>query len=704
MDSQQQYNETRQRAQRGVSLIEILVVLVILVTGILTIIRLFPSGFFSIQSTGNAALADGLGSAAIDLGTQSASSLPEAILPDNPTSDDLLSYSTNAAAYSNYDPDNPNHLENARVVSNETVTVPSAVNGQSVYVVKYGPVIMPGDTTSSVTLLPNYFTVNSPNWTTLTSNSASAQVVKGGPVPVATDIPQDTLVPGQEKFLVDLVNQRLAVPYALYTPTSDRATFNLPNGQSVRTAVSYSQKMVLTVSYFDSTSQTYGTFTRYLNVPPATPRDSTNPFAPFDSASLTQSQAYIQDTYTAPNNNYQGGWFDPTTQNQDLSSGTAGTSPTTGMIQWLSATLYRPYTGVLTGHSYSDVMSVTNYDPTQNDPYQFELTAANIGATNPKSANPGAISFNPKAAGGSGAQARKVKISYIVSSWGILREDHDVPALTGTGSTFVVRTAVPNLKLAGSANPDNSINLGLAGSNYSLVIMDLDTGKIIAPGGVADPTNPDKPLNNEDLNGPVPNDPSVINISYALGRLTFGSDAFADNPNPNQTPLPATGSGTSPAHRIRIFYTADLDWTVAVQKPAAYFQTLATSSGSPVQNATGGTALAAYQYAYDSADAFVYFARCNAGKTIEIDGTYTSGGTTQGFSDTVAIDPTLFANGDAALRVDLTDGRKFEHPVPPGAAVTFSAVRGLSARSIVAWKERNQYKVHSVDAVLSRTP
>ncbi len=128
-DSQISGNRRYQRAQRGVSLIEVLVVLVILVTGILTIIRLFPSGFFSIQSTGNAALADSMGGAAISSGTQDSNSLPEAILPDNLASDNLLSVTTNAAAYSNYDPDDPNNLENARVVSNETISVPSAVNG-----------------------------------------------------------------------------------------------------------------------------------------------------------------------------------------------------------------------------------------------------------------------------------------------------------------------------------------------------------------------------------------------------------------------------------------------------------------------------------------------------------------------------------------------------------------------------------------------
>jgi prepilin-type N-terminal cleavage/methylation domain-containing protein len=150
------------RTQRGVSLIEVLVVLVILVTGILTIIRLFPSGFFSIQSTGNAALANSLGSAAIDLGAQSAESLPDSILPDDLAMDDLASAVANSAAYSNYDPDDPNNLENARVVQNETITVPTAVNGQSVYVVKYGPVVMPADPTQTAAQLPSYFTVNSP--------------------------------------------------------------------------------------------------------------------------------------------------------------------------------------------------------------------------------------------------------------------------------------------------------------------------------------------------------------------------------------------------------------------------------------------------------------------------------------------------------------------------------------------------------------
>ena len=664
-------NGKRQQAQRGVSLIEVLVVLVILVVGILTIIRLFPSGFFSIQSTGNAALANSLGSAAIDLGAQNAENLPDAILPDDLAMDDLDSAVTNAAAYSNYDPDDPNNLENARVVTNETVTIPTVSNNQSIYIVKYGPVSMPLNPTSAMDLanLPKYFTVNSPYWTAQSGNSSL--VPPANLVPV--DAPQDTLVPGHEQFLVDLANKKIAVPYAAYTADGMTSMTTGTPAVTVQNAVSYPQSMVAVITCYDQSTNTYPSYTETLTVPAGTKRDSNNPYAPHGSDGVS----YLPDVDMTSGSGYQGGWFDPTTTQF------GGTPPPSAEanLPWFSVTLYRPYNGVTQGSAFG------------NDPYQFELSAGNIGGVN--NANPGVVSFNPKAATGSGAQARQAKISYIVYSWSILREDHDIPALSGN-STFAVRTAVPNLLLAGSANPDNSINPGIAGSNSSIIILDLDTGKYAAPFSQPfDPTTPDKPINNEDLNGTTA-DPSLINVSYALGRLTFGSDAFGDNSNNS----PTIGAGTAPAHRIRIFYTADLNWAVAVQKAPAYFTQAATS---PAGTATGTTPLGASQFAYDSADAFVYFARCNAGKTVEVDGTYTSSGKTQGFSDTVSVDPTLYNLGDSAVRVDLTDGTKFEYPVPPGATVTFSAVRGLSARSVVAWKERNVYKVHSVDAVLNRT-
>ena len=141
-----------------------------------------------------------------------------------------------------------------------------------------------------------------------------------------------------------------------------------------------------------------------------------------------------------------------------------------------------------------------------------------------------------------------------------------------------------------------------------------------------------------------------------------------------------------------------MNWTVAVQKPPSYFSQVAPSG-----TVSDTTPLAATEFAYDSSGSgIVYFARCNAGRTVEIDGstTATVSGvtTTTPFTQTVAIDPILYDTGASDVRVVL-------NPVPPsGATVTFTAVRGLSARALVAWKERNQWKVHSVDAVLTRNP
>ena len=693
----QHNNGTRQRARRGVSLIEVLVVLVILVTGILTIIRLFPSGFFSIQSTGNAQAADGLGAAAIDLGAQNSNSLPEAILTDDLStalfSDSLTNAAATSAQYSNYDPDDPNTLENARIISNETITIPALVNQQSVYAVKYGPVVMPVEPAQSAAQLPNYLTVNSPNWTALSGNSALAALAQGGTLP-PTDLPQDTLVPGQERFLVDLVNKKIAVPYAAYTPDGMTTATSGNPSIIVQDANSYAQKMVLIVTCSDGS-----VLPVYLDVPAGIARDRNSPYAPFGP----DNQTYLADlpgtVGTPGSGNYQGGWFNPTT---DYLDNPAGQTTALSTKTWISAVLYRPYTGVVSSTDFKQNV------PANNDPYQFKLLSPNIVTSTPPGtgSNTGSIGFNPRAAGGFGNQTRKAKISYITTSWQILREDHDVPALTGTGSTFVVRTTVPNLKLAGSANPDNSINPGIANSGKSLVIMDLDTGLIIAPGGTVDPTNPDKPINNEDVNGTT-TDPSLINISYSLGRLTFGSDAFGDNNNN----APAIGAGTAPAHRIRIFYTADLDWAVAVQKAAANYQRIAD-----VVPATDPL-IGAGQCAFDpQGKKVLYFPRSDYGKTVEIDNltAYDSSGNPIAASSPAIIvaigketgDTLDTLSGNQYWSVSAVSGYLPASLYPKGpnnAYVTFS-VRGLSSRSVVAWKERNQYKVHSVDAVLNRTP
>jgi len=658
-DSNIGMGKMRKRTRRGVSLIEVLVVLVLLVLGILIIVRLYPSGFFSITSVGNAALADSLGQAAVQTQAQNTTGLPESILPVSQTNDLTPAVASDA----NYDPDfNPNVeadyskiLDKARVINNETITVPAASGAtrQSVYIVNYGPIVMPVVVTAMQ--LPKYLSINSPYWQATPGNFTDAAAPK-------SDLPQETIFPGQQRLLVDYANGRVAVPYARR----------------------YDQPFVLMVVATDPTSKTDKVYTLGFKVPhsgddgpPVTddPHDiSFGSHPPF----YADSQKY-----------YNGGWFDPVGNNTDSAGKTykynTDTSPATPPLPWKGVMLYRAFKGVVDNTSFSA------------DPYEFTLTSSNIMDTGGNSlANIGAIAFNPLAAGGSGVSALKARISYVTYSWKVLHEDRDVPALTGT-DTAVTRLTLKNLKRAGDNNPDNSIYTGLIPNSFqSMIALDLDTGKAVGnTTPVPDPTAAEGNINDEDLNGTKPGN-DIINVSFSTGRVTFGSNAFGDN-----------SDGKTPhAHRVRLFYVGDADWTVAVQKAPSYY-TL-----SPNTAASGADPmLLPGQYAFDATRNLLYFPRSDAGKSVEIDGTYVvgSGASAQlkTFAGTIAIQPTVMPLGTSSyVAVDLTASTLTGGPTDVSnisqGSVTVTAVRGLSVRSIVAWKERDRWKVHSVDTLLNR--
>ena len=649
----------RKRTRRGVSLIEVLVVLVLLVLGILVIVRLYPSGFFSITSVGNAALADGLGQAAVQSQAQNTAGLPESILPVNSATKDLTLAS---AADSNYDPDDPTLLDNARVINNETITIPAATGAtrQSIYTVSYGPLVMP--VTVTAVQFPNYLSINSPYWQVLPGNFNDVS---------RSDLPQDTLFPKQQRLLVDYTNGRVAVPYAQQ----------------------YDQPFVLMVIATDPMTKTDKSYTLTFKVPhsgsdgPPVTTDARDNAYGATSTFFTDSQKY-----------YNGGWFDPViaANNKDALGATytynTDASPVTPPLPWKAVTLYRAFKGVV---------GTASFDA---DPYEFTLTSPNImDASNNSLANVGAISFNPLGAGGAGSSALKAKISYLTYSWKVLHEDRDIPALTGSDTT-ATRLTLKNLKRAGDNNPDNSIYSGLIPNSFlSMIALDLDTGLMAGNATpVADPTAAEGNIWDEDVNGTKAGN-DVINVSFSTGRVTLGSNAFGDNPTGN-TPRP---------HRVRIFYVGDQDWTVAVQKAPSYY----TRSLNVV---TGGNdpLLLPGQYAADQTAGGMqnlYFPRSDAEKSVEIDGTYlsTSGSVSQlrTFAGTIAIPPVVTPLGATNyVTVNLTDPTLTGGPPIASAAqgapvisqVTVTAVRGLSVRSIVAWKERDRFKVHSVDTLLNR--
>jgi type II secretory pathway pseudopilin PulG len=660
-DSNIGMGKMRKRTRRGVSLIEVLVVLVLLVLGILIIVRLYPSGFFSITSVGNAALADSLGQAAVQTQAQNTTGLPESILPVSQTNDLTPAVASDA----NYDPDfNPNVeadyskiLDKARVINNETITVPAASGAtrQSVYVVNYGPIVMPVVVTAMQ--LPKYLSINSPYWQALSGNFNDAL----GATP---DYPQVTIFPGQQRLLVDYTNGKVAIPYAQ----------------------KYDQPFVLMVVATDPNTKTDKVYTLGFKIP-----HSGNDGPPVMDDPHDISFGSHPPFYADSQKYYNGGWFDPAGNNTDAAGKTykynTDSSLVTPPLPWKGVMLYRAFKGVADTTSFSA------------DPYEFTLTSPNITDTASASlANVGAIAFNPLAAGGSGSSALKARISYVTYSWKVLHEDRDIPALSGT-DTAVTRLTLKNLKRAGDNNPDNSIYTGLIPNSFlSMIALDLDTGKAVGPAQpVPDPTATEGNIWDEDLNGTKLQPPyDLINVSFSTGRVTFQSNSFADNAN-NTNPR---------THRVRLFYMGDADWTVAVQKAPSYY-TL-----SP--NTTAGGAdpmLLPGQYAFDATRNLLYFPRSDAGKSVEIDGTYVvgSGASAQlkTFAGTIAIQPTVMPLGTSSyVAVDLTASTLTGGPTDVSnisqGSVTVTAVRGLSVRSIVAWKERDRWKVHSVDTLLNR--
>ncbi len=654
----------RKRTRRGVSLIEVLVVLVLLVLGILIIVRLYPSGFFSITSVGNSALADSLGQAAVQTQTQNTANLPESILPINSSTKDLTLAS---AADANYDPDDPTLLDNARVINNETITVPAATGAtrQSIYVVNYGPIVMPVAMTA--TNLASYLSINSTYWQASPGNFNDA-------LSATPDYPQATIFPGQQRLLVDYTDGKVAVPYAQ----------------------TYSQPFVLLVVATDPTTKTDRVYTLNFTVPASGNGGSPATTDPHDY-SYGAHPPYFADSQTY----YNGGWFDPAGTNTAASGTTykynTSASPGTPPLPWKAVTLYRAF------KAPTGAVTAANPYGFDADPYEFTLTSPNImdGSGN-SLANVGGIVFNPLGAGGSGSNALKARISYLTYSWKVLHEDRDIPALSGTDTT-ATRLTLKNLKRAGDNNPDNSIYTGLIPNSFlSMIALDLDTGKVAGPATpVVDPTATQGNIWDEDVQGPSPDPKTYISVSFSTGRVTIGSNAFGDNPN-DKTPK---------THRIRLFYVGDEDWTVAVQKAPGYYTqspTIVTGANDPM--------LQPGQYAVDQSNSGtqnLYFPRSDAEKSVEIDGTYllTTGSASQlkTFAGTIAISPVVTTLGATNyVTVNLTDPTltgglpTTSTGGPTVSQVTVTAVRGLSVRSVVAWKERDRFKVHSVDTVLNR--
>jgi hypothetical protein len=130
----------RRTGRPGTSIVEILVAMVILVIGIFGIIRVFPTGFSIIAYGENVSLSEKMANAALEQARANAASLPDAVLPIDPTTgalDATMSPSTEAHDFREPSPpldtrfDPPRYdarfygLNRTRRVFGETTKIPS---------------------------------------------------------------------------------------------------------------------------------------------------------------------------------------------------------------------------------------------------------------------------------------------------------------------------------------------------------------------------------------------------------------------------------------------------------------------------------------------------------------------------------------------------------------------------------------------------
>ena len=140
---------------------------------------------------------------------------------------------------------------------------------------------------------------------------------------------------------------------------------------------------------------------------------------------------------------------------------------------------------------------------------------------------------------------------------------------------------------------------------------------------------------------------------------------------------------------------------MAVQKAPSYYTRIADVAGAADPNILPG------QCAFDPTQKILYFPHSDYGKTVEIDGitAYDSSGAALNtpYSVTAAIGTNSLDNLATLGATKYWSLSAIGSGLPTSniSSVSFT-VRGLSARAVVAWKERDRWKVHTVDTVLTR--
>lgn len=313
------------------------------------------------------------------------------------------------------------------------------------------------------------------------------------------------------------------------------------------------------------------------------------------------------------------------------------------------------------------------------DPYEFKLADPILGV----------IAFNP--AGhkvheytARGIRPLEARIDYRIYDLRIMREDRTVPNPRGDeipiklSLRFILDAGNPENLYDGTPtdNPDESTFEGLVkdidGSlivPYSMLIIDLSTGLRV------DMTN--------------------VEIDFNAGIVTLPRTAdlidYTGDPQAEDVPLAR--------RHLRFFYRADGDWSVQCQKAYSNY-TRVTGGGTP--NFQSFKLVQASDASNEPAKR-LWFAPCDAGKTVLVDLTYgppTSAASVEGERRIVGLSCYIDENN----RETATNGIFYyvDLPVPPGDEIKRVSVVGTSFRVRVIWRDGANWRHVDMDTNLVR--
>ncbi len=513
----------RRHPARGFSLIEVLVVLVVLLIGILSVLRLFPGGFLTIQRTGELTIGQSLAGQQLDQqkntesifesvvallpdanGAPDTKSVDTSVLPDDLrdlTFDDLQALVPNVALTNKADPYYFSNINRIRHIIGENfrIPIPTSNAGKvfgAVYMVQNGPVYNAFGTDP-----------NDPNQATdsIAVRGAALQRTEQSSVPTL-DTPDPTpILQNPSQYAIDYQNLQIAF-YPRIGTGKRRFTISynyyVANGNlvSVRSALNDPTTTILTVNDIPANAAPNG-----QALPPIW-----QPIFKTGAAANDTRAAALPQNFTGLVRN-----------SEDVSRA----------FRLVNSTPVNDY----------PVNGTPNAPVWSDDPYEYAWYSEQDGGY----ANVGVLIFNPRGHNEieqttSGPRPLSARVDYTSCDNHIIHEDRSMP----TKPPYTVKLSLPFILTQGDILADQTAYNGIfrdSKATPDVLVYNVNTGEELGQiaGGVTDALS-------------IP-----FTVNSQVGSVRFDDAAVANKGLQSAT--------------LRFFYRTQKDWGMQVQKAQARY-------------------------------------------------------------------------------------------------------------------------------------